>query len=62
MARTMTSRDQLLFYLDISSLKWDECFPIFVQGARQYLSNESPTNLDEARKKDKMYLSMKYEE
>lgn len=56
LAKSMSPIDQQLFNIDINSLRWEDYFINLAQGVRQYLNNESPKNLEKARKKDKMLV------
>ena len=55
LAKGLDPRDKENFFIDIGELKWEDYFHNMLLGVRQYLNNESPKNLEAARKKEKMY-------
>lgn len=54
LAKSMDPVDKQIFFLDIGPLNWEEYFQNTILGVREYLSKESPKNLEAARRKDKM--------
>lgn len=58
LSKTMNLVDKKKFTIDIGELTWDEYFANTIRGVRQYLSKESPKNLEKARRKDKMLVNI----
>ncbi|KAM7343267.1 putative fatty acyl-CoA reductase CG8306 [Cochliomyia hominivorax] len=58
LAKSMDPVDKQIFFLDIGSLNWEEYFQNTILGVREYLSKESPKNLEAARRKDKILLGL----
>lgn len=54
LSKSLDHVDKKKFIIDIGELTWDEYFANTIRGVRQYLSKESPKNLEKARRKDKM--------
>ncbi|KAH8404100.1 hypothetical protein KR215_009787, partial [Drosophila sulfurigaster] len=59
LSKALDPVDRKKFIIDISELTWDEYFANTIRGVRQYLSKESPKNLEKARRKDKMLVDLK---
>ncbi|TMW40769.1 hypothetical protein DOY81_014151 [Sarcophaga bullata] len=58
LAKSMDPVDKEVFFLDIGPLNWEEYFENTILGVREYLSKESPKNLEAARRKDKILLGL----
>lgn len=58
LAKGLNIHDKETFFIDIGELNWEEYFHNMLLGVRQYLNNESPTNMKAARKKDKILLGL----
>ncbi|XP_017148619.1 putative fatty acyl-CoA reductase CG8306 [Drosophila miranda] len=58
LSKSMDVVDRNKFVIDIGELTWDEYFSNTIRGVRQYLSKESPKNLEKARRKDKILLGL----
>lgn len=54
LSKSLDPVDKKKFIIDIGELAWDDYFANTIKGVRQYLSKESPKNLEKARRKDKM--------
>ncbi|KAB0791536.1 hypothetical protein PPYR_03336 [Photinus pyralis] len=52
----LTSEDQVMFNLDLSSLRWPEFFGDLARGVRVYLNHEKMSNIEAARGKDTMLM------
>lgn len=50
----MSEEDKQRFYLDMSSLNWEQYFHSLALGVRLYLNNEKITTLGAAKIKDNM--------
>lgn len=50
----LSTIDKEVFFIDMSSLKWDDYFENLAKGVLRYLNNEHPRHLPAAKKKDKM--------
>lgn len=50
----LSKTDKEIFFLDISTLKWDTYFENLAKGVLRYLNNEHPKHLPAAKRKDKM--------
>ncbi|XP_055380230.1 putative fatty acyl-CoA reductase CG8306 [Condylostylus longicornis] len=57
LAKTLKPFDKQHFNIDIGELKWEEYFLNLHLGVRQYLNNESPKNMEAARKKNNILLA-----
>lgn len=49
----LSAADQEVFFIDVSSLKWDEYFEDLAKGVLRYLNKENPKYLQQAKNKDK---------
>lgn len=54
LANSLTPMDAEKFFIDISTLDWEEYFVNLALGVRRYLNNESTKTLEAARGKDTM--------
>lgn len=50
----LSNVDKEIFFIDMTSLKWDAYFENLAKGVLRYLNNEHPRHLAAAKKKDKM--------
>lgn len=56
LAKQLNKTDSETFYIDISSLYWEDYFRNLCRGVRRYLNNEKESNLVAARNKDSVLL------
>lgn len=54
LSSSLTEYDRKHFYMDISKLNWEAYFVEMIQGVREFLNKERPTNLSKALFRDKM--------
>ncbi|XP_063697146.1 putative fatty acyl-CoA reductase CG8306 [Culicoides brevitarsis] len=50
----LSDKDKEVFFIDMSTLKWNDYFENLAKGVLRYLNNEHPRHLEAAKKKDKM--------
>lgn len=56
LSKEMNKTDRELFYIDITTLDWDDYFKTLLLGVRRYLNKEKETTLQAARNKDTVLL------
>ncbi|XP_037300738.1 putative fatty acyl-CoA reductase CG8306 [Manduca sexta] len=56
LAKKLNDTDKDIFYIDITTLYWEDYFKNLLLGVRRYLNNEKSTNLQSARNKDSVLM------